>query len=87
MSKAGPAAAQGAKKGVLSEGEAASLKRSLEFLADDAKRICSVNIQEPFTNLQDAVDRLFPFHVSGGRYRGMAKSACHENTWCMLSNA
>jgi hypothetical protein len=29
----------------------------------DAKRLCTVDITTPFRNLQDAVERLLPFHV------------------------
>ncbi len=38
-------------------------KRQLDMLADDCKRICTTDLSHPFKNLQDAVDRLLPYHV------------------------
>jgi hypothetical protein len=45
-------------------GEARAHKRQLELLNEDAKRLCTVDIHTPFRSLQDALDRLLPFHVS-----------------------
>eukprot|EP00983_Pelagomonas_calceolata_P018635 584417-Pelagomonas_calceolata.AAC.3 len=33
-----------------------------EHITQDAKRLCTVDITTPFRNLQDALDRLLPFH-------------------------
>jgi hypothetical protein len=46
-------------------GESRAHKRQLELLNEDAKRLCATDIVNPFRHLQDAVDRLLPFHVSG----------------------
>ena len=43
--------------------EVRAYKRQLEMLAEDSKRACTADVSRPFTHLQDAVDRLLPFHV------------------------
>lgn len=45
------------------DAEARAHKRQLELLNEDAKRLCNVDISAPFKNMQDALDRLLPFHV------------------------
>ncbi|GIL44965.1 hypothetical protein Vafri_2404 [Volvox africanus] len=45
------------------ESESKAQKRALELLAEDCKRICTSALNKPFTNLQDAIDHLLPFHV------------------------
>lgn len=40
-----------------------AMERALELLADDSKRVCMGNIFQPFMSLQDAAERLAPFHV------------------------
>lgn len=47
----------------LTEAEARAQKRQLELLSEDCKRACTTDLNRPFTTLQDAVDRLLPFHV------------------------
>ena len=43
-------------------------KRSNQHISDiaeqDCKRVCNPDLTRAFTNLDDAVDRLLPFHVS-----------------------
>ncbi|MEW5300092.1 MAG: hypothetical protein WDW36_003048 [Sanguina aurantia] len=43
------------------------MERALELLADDSKRVCMGNIFQPFMSLQDAAERLAPFHVLGAQ--------------------
>lgn len=46
-----------------SEVEQRALKRQLECLAEDTKRICQLELHRPFASLADAVERLVPFHA------------------------
>lgn len=62
QTQAAGAGSNGARQ--LSEAEVASQKRSLEYIADDAKRLANLNVHAPFSGMQDAIDRLLPFHVS-----------------------
>eukprot|EP00197_Chlamydomonas_leiostraca_P010774 CAMPEP_0202874902 /NCGR_PEP_ID=MMETSP1391-20130828/26214_1 /ASSEMBLY_ACC=CAM_ASM_000867 /TAXON_ID=1034604 /ORGANISM="Chlamydomonas leiostraca, Strain SAG 11-49" /LENGTH=206 /DNA_ID=CAMNT_0049556447 /DNA_START=107 /DNA_END=724 /DNA_ORIENTATION=+ len=48
-----------------SEAEKRAHKRQVEELYEDAKRLCTSDITAPFKNLQDAVERLLPYHVMG----------------------
>lgn len=41
-----------------------------EHITQDAKRLCTVDIATPFRNLQDALDRLLPFHVRKHQWGG-----------------
>lgn len=59
----GASTAMGPKLRAPTEGEARAHKRQLELLAEDVKFVCAPDVQKPFSNLQDAVDRLIPFHV------------------------
>ena len=54
---------QAAKPATKDEAEKYAARRAARFLSDDAKRVCAADITRPFTNLQDAIDRLLPFHV------------------------
>eukprot|EP00798_Chlamydomonas_sp_ICE-L_P026072 gene26072-11775_t len=45
------------------EAEGRASKRQLEALARDAKKVCATDLSMPFSSLQDALDRLIPFHV------------------------
>ncbi|KAL6746888.1 hypothetical protein V8C86DRAFT_3203826 [Haematococcus lacustris] len=47
-------------------GEARAHKRQVEMFNEDAKRLCTLDIVTPFRHLQDAVDRLIPFHLLAG---------------------
>ncbi|GMH33363.1 hypothetical protein BSKO_01197 [Bryopsis sp. KO-2023] len=38
-------------------------KRQAEHLLQDCKRLCSVDIESPFTDLHDTIHRLLPFHL------------------------
>lgn len=49
------------------EALARSQKRQHEFLDQDCKRVCGSDYTRPFTSLQNALDRLLPYHVSGRR--------------------
>ena len=53
-----------AKPATMEEAEKYSLRRTARFLSDDAKQLCAADFTRPFANLQDAIDRLLPFHVS-----------------------
>ncbi len=46
----------------MKEAQQCAQKRQLSLLTSDCKRVCSMDTS-PFANLQDAVDRLLPFHV------------------------
>ena len=48
-------------------------KRQLDMVLADCKRVCSPDIDRPFSSLSDAVDRLLPFHVSEGQSAGCAR--------------
>ena len=39
------------------------VKRQQEYISEDVWRCCNPDIQTPFRNLQDALDRLLPYHV------------------------
>ena len=39
------------------------VKRQQEYISDDVYRCCNPDIHAPFRNLQDALDRLLPYHV------------------------
>ena len=45
------------------EAEQYAHRRAARFLSDDAKRVCAADVTKPFSNVQDALDRLLPFHV------------------------
>lgn len=52
----------------LTDAEGRARKRALELVQEDSKRLCGSQgtaILQPFANLQDAVERLLPFHVLG----------------------
>eukprot|EP00803_Ostreobium_quekettii_P004742 evm.model.scf_38EXC.11 EVM.evm.TU.scf_38EXC.11 scf_38EXC:129878-132162(+) len=38
-------------------------KRTGELLLEDCRRLCGLDVQSPFRDARDAVDRLLPFHV------------------------
>ncbi|GAX77687.1 hypothetical protein CEUSTIGMA_g5130.t1 [Chlamydomonas eustigma] len=40
-------------------------KRQNNLLIEDCKRVCGVDVSRPFSNLQDAIDKLLPFHILG----------------------
>ncbi|KAK9791379.1 hypothetical protein WJX73_006977 [Symbiochloris irregularis] len=44
--------------------------RQLELLQDDARRIRNPDTTRPFTSLQDAVDRLLPYHLFAEPFPG-----------------
>jgi hypothetical protein len=52
------------------EGEARAHKRQLELLVEDCTFVCAPDVQQAFNTLQDAVDRLVPFHVGLSHRRG-----------------
>ncbi len=52
--------------------ESRGQKRQLELLNEDAKKLCATDIRTPFRSLQDAVDRLLPFHVSAAQQAAQA---------------
>jgi chloramphenicol 3-O-phosphotransferase len=55
--------AQSAKPATMEEAEKYASRRAARFLSDDAKQVCAADVTRPFANLQDAIDRLLPFHV------------------------
>jgi hypothetical protein len=48
----------------LTEGELAVQKNQGAAIQEDVKALIALDIQKPFHNLQDAIQRLIPFHVS-----------------------
>lgn len=39
------------------------VKRQHEYISEDIYRCCNPDVNAPFRNLQDALDRLLPYHV------------------------
>lgn len=54
-----------------SEAELRSRAKAQELLAADCVRVAYADINQPFTTLRDAVERLLPYHV-----RGDARPGC-----------
>jgi hypothetical protein len=40
-------------------------KKQGEFIQGDVRMLSGIDVEKPFQNVQDAVQRLLPFHVSG----------------------
>ncbi len=43
-------------------------KKQLTLMRADVQKLAYLDLQRPFTNLEDAVDRLLPFHVLWGHW-------------------
>jgi hypothetical protein len=52
-------------------------KKQGEFIQGDVRMLSGIDVEKPFQNVQDAVQRLLPFHVSGLQLCGwVAAVAC-----------
>lgn len=51
-------------KPALTEAEQAIQRKQGVLIQEDIRRIISIDINRPFINLEDAVQRLLPMHVS-----------------------
>lgn len=63
---------------LLTESQIMSHKKLME----DCQRLCTTNINQPFANLADAVDRLLPFHVSCMTSRAQQRHATSTLLLC-----
>jgi hypothetical protein len=55
-------------------------KKQGEFIQGDVRMLSTIDVEKPFGSVQDAVQRLLPFHVGCYVLRGLAAAA----TWCSL---
>lgn len=71
QSSPAPAPQVGTKRPA-TEGEQRAAKRRQELIADDARRLLQTDIHRPFSNLEDAIERLLPYHLLGAEDGGAA---------------
>jgi hypothetical protein len=63
-------------------------KKQGEFIQGDVRMLSSIDVEKPFQSVQDAVQRLLPFHVSCyvptvELLLHLLSSCCAElNSWC-----